>query len=678
MATTRNILVTSALPNANGAIHLGHLLEHIQTDIWVRFQRMRGNRCTYVCADDTHGTATMLKAEQEGVAPEVLIERIRKEHARDFERFLVGHDNYYSTHSPENQRHVEEMYAKLNARGYIFTRDVEQLYDPERKMFLADRFVKGECPKCGTPDQYGDNCENCSATYDATDLKNPRSLISGATPVLKKSEHYFFDLAKFTQMLEGWTRSGTLQTEVANKLAEWLGAGLKPWDISRDAPYFGFRIPNTEDKYFYVWMDAPIGYIASYDNLCSRRNDLAMADFFPKGPGELHHFIGKDIVNFHALFWPSVLEGCDMRKPDRIHTHGFITVDGKKMSKSRGTFINAATYLDYLDPEYLRYYYAAKLTGTVDDIDINLDDFVQRVNSDLVGKVVNIASRCAGFVTKLADGELRATIHDPALWNTFRSAGDSIAAHYERGDYGRAVREIAELADRANKYIADHAPWNLAKDPARRDELLDVCTLAINLFKVLVVYLKPILPRTAERTEAFLDVGALTWADHDRFLGRHRIKPYEPLLTRMEKAQVAKLVAASAERTVASAELEPEAPMKNTARADAKPTITIDDFSKVELRVARVVAAHAVEGADKLLRIELDLGSERRQVFAGIKAAYSPEQLVGRLTVVVANLAPRKMKFGESNGMVLAAGPGGENIFLLSPDSGAEPGMEVR
>jgi methionyl-tRNA synthetase len=685
MATTRNILVTSALPNANGAIHLGHLLEHIQTDIWVRFQRMRGHRCTYVCADDTHGTATMLKAEQEGIAPEELIERIRKEHARDFERFLVAHDNYYSTHSPENQRHVEEMYAKLNARGYIFTRDVEQLYDPERKMFLADRFVKGDCPKCGTPDQYGDNCENCSATYDATDLKNPRSLISGATPVLKKSEHYFFDLAKFTQMLEGWTRSGTLQTEVANKLAEWLGAGLKPWDISRDAPYFGFRIPNTDDKYFYVWMDAPIGYIASYDNLCSRRNDLAMTDFFPNGPGELHHFIGKDIVNFHALFWPSVLEGCDMRKPDRIHTHGFITVDGKKMSKSRGTFINAGTYLDYLDPEYLRYYYAAKLTGTVDDIDINLDDFVQRVNSDLVGKVVNIASRCAGFVTKLADGELRATIHDPALWNTFGSAGDSIAAHYERGDYGRAVREIAELADRANKYIADHAPWNLAKDPARRDELLDVCTLAINLFKVLIVYLKPILPRTAERTEAFLDVGALTWADHDRFLGKHRIKPYEPLLTRMEKAQVAKLVAASAEPTEASAEPteasavpEAEAPKGTGTRAHAKPTITIDDFSKVELRVARVVAAHAVDGADKLLRLELDLGGERRQVFAGIKAAYSPEELVGRLTVVVANLAPRKMKFGESNGMVLAAGPGGENIFLLSPDSGAEPGMEVR
>src|SRR5262245_44276013 len=547
MTTPRDIFVTSALPNANGAIHLGHMLEHIQTDIWVRFQRMRGNRCTYVCADDTHGTATMLKAEQERVSPETLIERIRREHARDFEGFLVAHDNYYSTHSPENRRHVEEMYEKLHAGGYIFTRDVEQLYDPERKMFLADRFVKGECPRCGTPDQYGDNCENCSATYDATDLKNPRSLLSGATPVLKKSEHYFFDLPKFTQMLEGWTRSGTLQTEVANKLAEWLESGLKAWDISRDAPYFGFRIPGTEDKYFYVWMDAPVGYIASLDNLCARRPDIDFATFWPNGHGEVHHFIGKDIVNFHALFWPSVLEGCGMRKPDRIHTHGFVTVDGKKMSKSRGTFINAATFLEYLDPEYLRYYYAAKLTGTVDDIDVNLDDFVQRVNSDLVGKVVNIASRCAGFVTKLAEGELVEAIHDHALWNAFCAAGDTIAGHYERGDYGRAVREIAELADRANKYIADHAPWNLAKDSSRRDELLAICTLAINLFKVLIVYLKPILPRTAERTEEFLAVPPLVWADHARFLGKHRIRPYEPLMTRIEKSQVAKLVEVSRE-----------------------------------------------------------------------------------------------------------------------------------
>jgi len=665
MSGHRNILVTSALPNANGAIHLGHLLEHIQTDIWVRFQKMRGHRCVYVCADDTHGTATMLKAEQEGLAPETLIERIRLEHIRDFAGFLVSHDNYYSTHSEENQRHCETMYRKLRDAGYIFTRAVSQLYDPERRLFLADRFVKGDCPRCGAPDQYGDNCERCGATYDATDLKNPRSLLSGAAPVLETSQHYFFDLPQFTGMLRGWTRSGTLQSEVANKLKEWLEGGLKPWDISRDAPYFGFAIPDSEDKYFYVWMDAPIGYIASFENLCSRDPTLKFEDFWPNGEGEVHHFIGKDIVNFHALFWPSVLEGAGMRKPTRIHTHGFVTVDGTKMSKSRGTFINAATYLEFLNPEHLRYYFAAKLAGNVDDIDVNLDDFVQRVNSDLVGKVVNIASRCAGFVTRLADGELGAAPHDPELWNAFTGAGEGLVAHFERGDFGRAVREIAELADRANRYIAQHAPWDVAKDPARRRDVLDVCTMGLNLFKVLIVYLKPILPRTAERTERFLDVPPLEWADHTKFLGPHRIKTFEPLLTRMEKKHVDQMVEASKVE-----ESDPAAPNV--------PQIDIADFSKIALKVARIVSAHPVAGADKLLRLELDLGGERRQVFAGIKAAYAPETLVGRLTVVVANLKSRKMKFGESQGMVLAAGPGGEHIFLLSPDTGAEPGMDVR
>ncbi len=486
MSAPRKILVTSALPNANGSIHLGHLLEHIQTDIWVRFQRLRGNQCIYVCADDTHGTATMLKAEQLGIPAEELIERIRVEHESDFKRFFIAHDNFYSTHSEENRRLCEGIYTRLSEGGYIFTRDVEQLFDPDRKLFLADRFVKGECPRCGSDDQYGDNCEVCGATYDATDLKNPRSLISGATPVLASSTHYFFDLPQFSDMLKQWVFSGTLQPEVSNKLAEWLDAGLKPWDISRDAPYFGFLIPGTTDKYFYVWMDAPIGYMASFRNFADSHNEVTFDEFWrPDASTEVHHFIGKDIVNFHALFWPAVLQGSGYRKPTRVHTHGFITVDGTKMSKSRGTFINAGTYLSHLNPEYLRYYFATKLNGTVDDIDITFDDFVQRVNSDLVGKIVNIASRCAGFVNRLNGGELGTTIHDPQLWRAFTDAAPAIAAWYESGEYGKAVREITALADRANQYIAQQAPWTLAKEEGRAAEVQAICTLGINLFKVL-------------------------------------------------------------------------------------------------------------------------------------------------------------------------------------------------
>ncbi len=676
----RRILVTSALPYVSGAIHLGHLLEHIQTDIWVRFQRLRGHEVIYVCADDTHGTATMLLAEARGVAAETLIESMRQEHVRDFAGFLIGHDNYYSTHSDENRHYSELIFSRLKERGLIFTREVEQLYDPEKKLFLADRFVKGQCPRCGTEDQYGDNCEACGATYDATDLKKPRSTISGATPVLEASEHYFFDLPQYAQFLRDWLASGTVQPEVANKLAEWLDAGLKPWDISRDAPYFGFLIPGTTDKYFYVWMDAPIGYMASFRNYADGHNEVSFDEFWDAGggaepPTEVHHFIGKDIVNFHALFWPAVLKGAGFRTPTRIHTHGFVTVDGTKMSKSRGTFINASTYLQHLDPEYLRYYYATKLNGTVDDIDINLDDFVQRVNADLVGKVVNIASRCAGFITKQFAGELAAGLHDEPLWQGFNDAADVIAGHFERGDIARAVREITALADQANQYIAGHTPWAMIKDPAQRDDVQSVCSQGINLFRMLMIYLKPILPRMAADAEAFLNVEPLTWTDLASPLTAHRINVFKPLFSRMEKAAVDALIEASTEAVSAPAE-QPTEPAE--VEADAVETIGIDDFERVELRVARIKAAELVEGADRLLRLTLDMGDSERQVFSGIRQAYAPEKLVGRLTVVVANLAPRKMRFGVSEGMVLAAGPGGEEIFLLSPDDGASPGMRVR
>jgi methionyl-tRNA synthetase len=666
---TRRILVTSALPYTNGAIHIGHLLEHIQTDIWVRFQRLRGNQVIYVCADDTHGTATMLKAEQEGLEPETLIERMRVEHASDFRGFLIEHDNYYSTHSEENRHYAELIYKRLKDRELIFTKEIEQLYDPERKMFLADRFVKGRCPRCDAEDQYGDNCDSCGATYDATDLKAPRSLISGAVPVLKVSEHYFFDLPQYTNMLKEWTASGAVQPAVRNKLAEWLDSGLKPWDISRDAPYFGFLIPGTDDKYFYVWMDAPIGYMASFRNYTDARNDVSFDDFWqPENDAELHHFIGKDIINFHGLFWPAVLDGAGFRKPTRLHTHGFITAQGTKMSKSRGTFINAATYLAHLKPEYLRYYYATKLSSSIDDMDINFDDFVQRVNSDLVGKVVNIASRCAGFISKHFDGQLAGSLHEPDLQRTFVERSNAIAALFEADDTSKAVREITALADQANQYIAHHAPWSMIKDPDRKSDVQAVCSQGINLFRILMIYLKPIVPQMAQNAEAFLNIQPLAWSDLDSALLDHQVNVFKPLFTRMEKKDLDKVVDASKEAQSAA----------NDSVSVDSDHISIDDFAKIDLRVAKIIAADAVDGADKLLQLTLNLGDSQRQVFAGIKSAYQPASLVGRLCVVVANLAPRKMRFGISEGMVLAAGPGDENIFLLSPDSGAEPGMIVR
>jgi methionyl-tRNA synthetase len=533
---SRRILVTSALPYINGAIHLGHLLEHIQTDIWVRFQRMRGNRVIYVCADDTHGTATMLMAEERGMEPEALIETIRAEHARDFEGFLISHDNYYSTHSDENREISELIFTRLKDKGLIFTDNVSQLYDPERKLFLADRFVRGECPNCGAADQPGDNCDVCSATYDAMELRNPISKLSGATPEVRDSEHYFFDLPSYTDFLTSWLQGGTVQPEVANKLAEWLDAGLKPWDISRDAPYFGFLIPGTTDKYFYVWMDAPIGYMASFRNYADRHNDLSFDEFWEPGVDtEVHHFIGKDIINFHALFWPAVLDGAGFRTPTRIHTHGFITVDGTRMSKSRGTFINAAKYLEFMEPEYLRYYYATKLSGTIDDMDINLDDFVQRVNSDLVGKIVNIASRCAGFISKQFDGMLAGELDDQALWDEVIGQAEQLAAWYEADDTSRVVREVTRLADLANQYIAHHAPWQLIKEEGQRDRVQAVCSMGLNLFRVLILYLKPILPATAAKAEAFLGIEPAVWADIATPLLKHPIKPFKPRFARLER-----------------------------------------------------------------------------------------------------------------------------------------------
>ncbi len=683
MSQPRNILVTSALPYANGPIHIGHLVEYIQTDIWARFQKMRGHHCYYVCADDAHGTPIMLRARQEGISPEALIERMALEHKADFAEFRVGFDNYHSTHSEENRYCATLIYSRNRDAGHIALRPITQAYDPVEQMFLPDRFIRGECPKCGAADQYGDNCEACGASYSPSELKNPRSAVSGAVPEERESEHHFFKLADFGGMLKDWTRGGHLQREVANKLDEWFDAGLQEWDISRDAPYFGFEIPGHPGKYFYVWLDAPIGYMASFRNLCDRTPGLDFDAFWrPDSSAELYNFIGKDIVYFHCLFWPAMLEGAGFRKPTAVFVHGFLTVDGQKMSKSRGTFIKARTYLKHLDPEYLRYYFAAKLGSGVDDIDLNLGDFAQRVNADLVGKVVNIASRCAGFISKGFEGRLSAALPEPDLYRAFVAAGEEIAAAYEGREYSRAVREIMALADRANQYIDEQAPWVVAKQAGQGQRLQDICTQGLNLYRVLIGCLKPILPRTAERSEAFLRIPPLTWEALASPLLGTLIDPFTPLLTRVDPKAIEAMLADSREDLAASGAPktrlpEPKAP-GHLEREPLGEIIDFADFSRVDLRVARIQAASAVEGADKLLRLTLDLGGETRQVFAGIKSAYAPETLVGRLTVMVANLAPRKMRFGASEGMVLAAGPGGQDIFLLTPDGGAEPGMRVR
>ncbi|MCH9691602.1 MAG: methionine--tRNA ligase [Gammaproteobacteria bacterium] len=677
----RNILVTSALPYANGSLHLGHILEYTQTDIWARFQRARGNSCLYVCADDAHGTAIMLKAAQLGLAPEQHIANMQAEHQQDFADFLIDVDNYHSSHSQENRELSAMMYRRLRANGHIVSRTITQAFDPEKQLFLADRYIKGSCPRCGAADQYGDNCESCGATYSSNELIDPVSTISGATPVAKESEHFFFTLSKFGDFLKCWTRSGPLQNEVANKLAEWLDEGLQEWDISRDAPYFGFEIPDAPGKYFYVWLDAPIGYMASLKNYCDQHG-LDWQQYWSKdSSAEVHHFIGKDIVNFHALFWPAVLESANFRTPTQVCVHGFLTVNGKKMSKSRGTFINARDYLQHLDPEYLRYYLAAKLTAGIDDIDLNLEDFIARVNSDLVGKLVNIASRTARFVNQ-SGSVLASEMADMVLWQQFVDAAPRIEEFYEAREYSRAMREIMALADMANAWIAERAPWALAKDAAKAHEVLAICSQGVNLFRALITWIAPVLPQTAAKAATFLNT-ELCWQTATRPLFNHKINTFTPLLKRLEKAQVDAMMDA-AQKTLTQLRALDKTP-DATDKPQFKPLATeaiaaeiqFEDFAKIDLRIALIVKAEEVEGADKLLKLTLDLDGETRQVFAGIKSAYNPQDIEGKHTVMVANLAPRKMRFGVSEGMVLAAGPGGKELWILEPHPGAKPGMRV-
>lgn len=668
---TRSILVTSALPYANGPIHLGHMLEHVQSDIFVRFQRMQGHETYFVCADDTHGTGIMLHAEAQGMTPEAHIDAVASDHRADFSDFMISYDCYHSTHSPENQALSESIYLALKSAGSIRKASVAQLYDEEKSLFLADRFVQGTCPKCGATDQYGDNCDQCSATYAATDLIEPKSTLSGSTPVVRDSDHIFFKLSDQTNFLREWTTSGTLQEAVKNKINEWLDDGLHDWDISRDAPYFGFEIPGEPGKYFYVWLDAPIGYMGSFRALCDHRQDIDFDSFWgPDSAAEVHHFIGKDIINFHTLFWPAMLKQAGYRTPTRVQVHGFITINGEKMSKSKGTFITARHYLDTLSPEYLRYYYASKLSSGVTDMDINLEDFQQKVNADLVGKVVNIASRCAGFINKQFGGHLCALVQTDVFDAMTVKAGE-IAALYEQCDYSKAMREIMTLADQANQFIAEEAPWTLIKNDDTKARAHQVCSDGLNLFRLLMVYLKPVMPGLAERAEQFLNIEPLSWRDLESPLCDHTINPFTPLLARLDQKQVDLLVA-PAESTSS-----PQSTETKTDATDGAESIGIETFAKVDLRVAKIVRAAPVEGADKLLELTLDVGDHTRTVFSGIKSAYAPADLEGKLTVLVANLQPRKMKFGVSEGMVLAAGPGGEDIFLISPDEGARPGMSV-
>ena len=675
----RQIVVTSALPYANGPIHIGHMLEYVQTDIWVRFQKMRGHECTYVCADDAHGTPIMLRAKAEGITPEVLIDKMNREHLLDFTDFGVDFDNFHSTHSPENKAFAEEIYLKLKAGGHIRTQVISQAYDPKAEMFLPDRFIKGECPKCGTADQYGDNCESCGATYAPTDLKNPISVVTGETPIEKDSEQYFFKLGDFEDMLKTWTRAGHIQKEIANKMDEWLDDGLRDWDISRNAPYWGFEIPDAPGKYFYVWLDAPIGYMASFKNWCDK-NDVNFNEYWKTdSTTELHHFIGKDIARFHTLFWPAMLEGAGYRKPTAVYCHGFLTVDGQKMSKSRGTFIKARTYLEHLNPEYLRYYFAAKLSSGVDDIDLNLEDFSARVNSDLVGKVVNIASRCAGFINKSFDGRLAASIGDNALSQEATAAADSIATAFESREYSRAMRETMALADKANQYIDEKQPWVTIKDVERHAEVHETCTVGINCFRQLIILLKPVLPKVAEQAEAFLNVEPLTWNELGNDLLDHPINKFKPLMTRIDKVLIERMVESSKEAAAEEKKLTAQ-PHNNAELSSIEPIadeINYDDFAKLDLRVALIIEAKAVEKSNKLLQLTLDIGSETRNVFAGISSAYKPEQLIGKQVIMVANLAPRKMRFGVSEGMVLCAGSDDDGLFVLHPGDGAKPGMRV-
>ena len=676
----RTILITSALPYANGPIHLGHMLEHIQTDIWSRFQKMRGHNCLFVCADDAHGTPIMLRAQSEGITPEQLIEKSSREHQADFADFAIGFDNYHSTHSEENKTLAAMIYTRLRDAGHINSRTIKQAFDPEKEMFLPDRFIKGECPKCGAVDQYGDNCEACGATYSPTELKSAFSVLSGAKPVEKESEHFFFKLGDFEAMLKGWATEGHVQKEVANKLNEWFEGGLQEWDISRDAPYFGFEIPDAPGKYFYVWLDAPVGYMASFKNLCDKQDDLDFDDYWgADSTAELYHFIGKDIAYFHTLFWPAMLTGAKLRTPTAVFCHGFLTVNGAKMSKSRGTFIMARTYLEHLNPEYLRYYLAAKMSSDLSDMDLNMEDFMLRVNSDLVGKVVNIASRCAGFIKKRFNGKLAESLSEPALYAEFVAQGETIAQQYEKREFGHAMRNIMALADKANQYIDEQQPWVVAKEQGKDEALHAICSMGIHMFRALICYLKPVLPTTTEKAEVFLNAGELSWGDVKEPLLGHEINKFKPLMTRVEQEKVDAMLAASQQHMESIATPAPTSvPSGPLADEPIKEEISFDDFAKIDLRIAKIIKAEHVKKADKLLQLTLDIGGETRNVFAGIKSAYAPEYLEGKLTVMVANLAPRKMRFGLSEGMVLAAGPGGEELWILNPDEGAQPGMRVK
>ncbi len=672
----RQILVTSALPYANGSLHLGHIIEAVQTDVWARFQRLQGNDCIYVCAEDTHGTPIMIKAQAEGMTPEALIASMAKEHQQNYQGFLIGHDHFHSTHSAENADITRSMYLRIREAGHIATRTVRQAYDQQANMFLPDRFVRGTCPRCATPDQYGDSCENCGATYTPADLQDPRSQLTGTVPVWRDSEHYFFKLSHFEAMLKDWVAGGSLQASVRAKLAEWFAAGLQDWDISRDAPYFGFEIPDAPGKFFYVWFDAPIGYLGSFQALCAKRG-LTFDDYFgTDSKAELYHFIGKDISYFHTLFWPAVLHAAGYRRPTAVHVHGFLTVNGTKMSKSRGTFITASRYLELLPPEPLRYYFTAKLGNDVDDIDFSLDDFVARANSDIVGKLVNIASRCAGFIER-GGAQLASELPEPALYGEFSSARPRIASLFETRDYAAAIREIMLLAAKANQYVDAKKPWALAKDPSKGDEVRAVATQGINMFRALMLYLAPVLPKMACEAAQFLNAPLAHWDELAVPLLGTTLRPYVPLATRLDPKIVSQLVATPVEPEPAT--ITAPAAQKKAAPTMTGPTgnIKIDEFAKLDLRAALVKDARLVEGSDKLLQLTLDIGTETRNVFSGIRVAYLPEQLIGRYVVMIANLEPRKMRFGVSEGMVLCAGDDASGLFLLSADAGVKPGMKI-
>ncbi|HFC7055954.1 TPA: methionine--tRNA ligase [Neisseria meningitidis] len=683
---TRKILVTSALPYANGSIHLGHMVEHIQTDVWVRFQKLRGNECYYCCADDTHGTPVMLAAQKQDIAPEDMIAKVREEHLADFTGFFIGYDNYYSTHSPENKQFSQDIYRALKANGKIESRVIEQLFDPEKQMFLPDRFVKGECPKCHAQDQYGDNCEVCGTTYSPTELINPYSAVSGAKPELRESEHFFFKLGECADFLKAWTSGNNphdgkphLQPEALNKMKEWLGEGeettLSDWDISRDAPYFGFEIPDAPGKYFYVWLDAPVGYMASFKNLCDRIG-IDFDEYFKAGSQtEMYHFIGKDILYFHALFWPAMLHFSGHRAPTGVYAHGFLTVDGQKMSKSRGTFITAKSYLEQgLNPEWMRYYIAAKLNSKIEDIDLNLQDFISRVNSDLVGKYVNIAARASGFIAKRFEGRLK-DVADSALLAKLAAESDTIAEQYENREYARALRDIMALADAVNEYVDANKPWELAKQEGQDARLHEVCSELINAFTMLTAYLAPVLPQTAANAAKFLNLEAITWANTRETLGKHAINKYEHLMQRVEQKQVDDLIEANKQ----SIQTTPAPAAEESQYEKVAEQASFDDFMKIDMRVAKVLNCEAVEGSTKLLKFDLDFGFEKRIIFSGIAASYpNPAELNGRMVIAVANFAPRKMaKFGVSEGMILSAATADGKLKLLDVDAGAQPGDKV-